>query len=82
MRKMPWLFWSALLLVVLLSSGQWWGVLWKTLSDDGFTPTPANVRYLIMPTCPADVSELELGAICKEPSSGKIRYRGTLEAVP
>lgn len=36
----------------------------------------------IIGTCPTSLSDIEFGGICKDTSTGKIMYRGTLEQIP
>lgn len=38
--------------------------------------------YIILPTCPTEMANVETGGLCKNPSEGTVMYRGTLEAIP
>lgn len=62
--------------------GQFGVPMWKQHSGNSITAYTTNYEYVVLPTCPADPSILEFGAICKDIATGKILYRGTLEAIP
>lgn len=48
------------------------GVITTRTENDNWRPPP----------CPADLNNVPFGGICTEVATGKIRYRGTLEAIP
>lgn len=75
-RRLPW----AILAAVLCLGIVWGSARW--LRRNTYVTTRSPIDHIVLSTCPADVSELEFGSFCKEPSSGKIRYRGTLEVIP
>lgn len=42
--------------------------------------TPAS-GYIILPTCPADLSPLEFGSVCKDLTTRTLKSKGTLEPI-
>jgi len=71
-----------MLLVASASMAQFTSSVWKRHSANSVQVGRTSYQYAVLPTCPDDRSVLEFGAICKDPATGKIFYRGTLEAVP
>ena len=49
---------------------------------DGTRATQTRADQWIPPPCPADLATVSFGGVCVEVSTGKIRYRGILEAIP
>jgi hypothetical protein len=49
---------------------------------EGTVATRTRPDQWIPPPCPADLNDVSLGGVCTEAATGKIRYRGTLEAIP
>jgi len=49
---------------------------------DGAIATRTEADNWRPPPCPADLNDVPFGGICMDTASGKIRYRGTLEAIP
>jgi len=77
-------FWATALIVVCasLTLGQFSRSYWKYHSANSMQAWSDDIQYSVLPTCPTDRSVLEFGALCKDITTGKIFYRGTLEAIP
>jgi hypothetical protein len=52
------------------------------LYTNGSLAGQMRADHLILGDCPSDLSTLEFGSLCKDITTGTIKYRGTLEAVP
>ena len=80
-RKSFWWIVAVALVVTAMNGG--FGVpVWKQHSANSITVYTTNYEYFVLPTCPTDRAILEFGTLCKDTSTGKIFYRGTLEAIP
>jgi hypothetical protein len=49
---------------------------------DGTIATRTEADNWRPPPCPANLNDVPFGGICTEAATGKIRFRGTLEAIP
>jgi len=49
---------------------------------DGTIGTRLGANHWRPPGCPTDLNEVPFGGICTQVSTGKLRYRGALEAIP
>jgi len=56
--------------------------VWKRHSANSIQVERTEHRYIVFPTCPTDRTVMEFGTFCKDPNTGTIFYRGTLEAIP
>jgi len=49
---------------------------------DGTLATQTRTDHWIPPACPVDLNDVSFGGMCMDVGTGKIRYRGILEAIP
>jgi len=49
---------------------------------DGTIGTRTGANHWRPPTCPTNLDDVPFGGLCTQVSTGKIHYRGTLEAIP
>lgn len=75
MTKRDWVWLISIL--AILQMGQFFSTTWLRQTGgagQALTATP-NVQYLIVPICPADLSSMEFGGVCKNLSTGAICLR-------
>ena len=90
MKKHQRVFWFFLLVLIffLVAAMRYdnWRVNGSDSSLDAYVNGTKSVQvrtdHWIPPVCPADLNDVTFGGICSDVGTGKIRYRGILEAIP